>query len=129
MLSRLLARESADTHCWGQPCLRQVLLSFLKNPKQAGNEFVTATTGVNLCWADEVKTHQHLSILCPSTVYGAVTCFLVFKTSKGCWMKVFMSSLPALFFSSAWLKAGHRQMNYKGIFIIKFRKLEENPKN
>lgn len=39
-------------------------------------------------------------------------------------MTVFTSLiLPALFLSIEWLRSGHIQLNYEGIFIIKLRKL------
>lgn len=62
----------------------------------------TATMGVSLCWADEVETPTPLCTL-PQQCVEHWAVFLVSRqvqflvTSKGCWMKVFMNSLPVLF--------------------------------
>lgn len=141
MLSRPLSKgqvcescpSSGNTHSSGQPWLCRVLPGVLGKSKTGWKWMCHSHNEGNLCWADEVKTPTPLHTLClsrqwPVFLFSRQVQFSV--TSKGCWMKVFMSSvLPALFFSSAWLKSRHRQINYKGIFYYKIQKAGKNPEN
>lgn len=63
VLSRLLARGVCTHSLLGAALPAPGASQLLEKSKRAGNECVTATTGVNLCWADEVKTPAPLHTL------------------------------------------------------------------